>query len=96
MGAGRPREDREIIDGVVKEFLALCAVPHGSWREGTLADLLAGRFRDRGWSVSRDDAGNLRADIPASPGAGRRRRWWRSRVIWTWCAPPPPGPAGTR
>ena len=64
----RPREDREIIDGVVKEFLALCAVPHGSWREGTLADLLAGRFRDRGWSVSRDDAGNLRADIPASPG----------------------------
>ena len=68
MGAGRPREDREIIDGVVKEFLALCAVPHGSWREGTLADLLAGRFRDRGWSVSRDDAGNLRADIPASPG----------------------------
>ena len=84
MGAGRPREDREIIDGVVKEFLALCAVPHGSWREGTLADLLAGRFRDRGWSVSRDDAGNLRADIPASP------------VIWTWCAPPPPGPAGTR
>ena len=35
---------------------------------GTLADLLAGRFRDRGWSVSRDDAGNLRADIPASPG----------------------------
>ena len=41
MGAGRPREDREIIDGVVKEFLALCAVPHGSWREGTLADLLA-------------------------------------------------------
>lgn len=69
MGMERlPLEDQQVIDGVVAEFLAMCRFPHGSWREGPLADWLAGRFRDRGWTVYRDSLGNLRADIPASPG----------------------------
>ena len=57
MDTALPRQDREIIDGVVGEFLSMCRIPHGSWREGPLADALAGRCRDRGWTVSRDSAG---------------------------------------
>lgn len=68
MSGALPREDREIIDGVTARFLAMCRLPHGSWHEGALADALAGQFRDRGWSVSRDSVGNLRVDIPAAPG----------------------------
>ena len=75
MGAGRPREDREIIDGVVKEFLALCAVPHGPWREGTLADLEASRVKPT-WVF--DDVGALARALggpPAPPlGGGAVRR----------------------
>lgn len=46
----------------------MCAFPHGSWNEEKLVTWMEGELRSRGWTVLRDEAGNLRADIPASPG----------------------------
>lgn len=62
---------QERIRGVLERFYAMCAYPHGSWNEGKLADYMEGELKSRGWAVSRDAVGNLRADIPASPGKER-------------------------
>ena len=59
---------QEQIRGVLERFFAMCAFPHGSWNEAKLAAWMEGELNARGWAVLRDEAGNLRADIPASPG----------------------------
>ena len=60
--------DPEVVDGVLDWFRLLCSVPHGSWHEKPLADLLEPRLGALGWRVERDEWNNLRADLPASPG----------------------------
>lgn len=62
------KDDDAIIDGVLAQFRALCASPHPSWGEAALADALAERCRQKGWTAQRDEYNNLRVDIPASPG----------------------------
>lgn len=58
----------EAICGVLAWFYSMCKFPHGSWNEGELVDWLEGKLKSRGWDVLRDRVGNLRADIPGSPG----------------------------
>lgn len=60
--------DEAVIDGVLSEFLPLCQIPHPSRREEAIARFLAARLRERGWTVEMDEAFNLRADLPATPG----------------------------
>ena len=60
--------DDAIIDGVLSEFLPLCAIPHPSHREEAIARYLARRLTERGWTVERDEANNLKVEIPAVPG----------------------------
>lgn len=60
--------DEAIIDGVLSEFLPLCAIPHPSRGEASIARYLARRLEERGWKVEEDSAYNLRVDIPAAPG----------------------------
>lgn len=62
------KDDKTIIDGVLAEFLETCKYPHGSRHEGPLIDYLQKRLESRDWPVLRDHLGNLRADIPATPG----------------------------
>lgn len=59
--------DRQIIDGVLEEFAVVCSVAHPSGHENALAALLEKRLISRGLTVHRDAAGNLWADLPASP-----------------------------
>ena len=59
---------QEQIRGVLERFFAMCAFPHGSWNEEKLVAWMEEELKARGWAVLRDSAGNLRADIPASPG----------------------------
>lgn len=61
-------KDEIIIDEVVAEFAELAKIPRPSGCEKAAGDYLEGRFRQLGAAVSRDAAGNLRADLPASPG----------------------------
>ncbi len=63
--------DRKIIDGVLAEFMPLCAVPHGSGNERALSDYLAGRLTALGAQVKRDAAWSIWADVPASDGRGQ-------------------------
>ncbi len=61
-------DDQTTIRAIVEEFLALCRYPHPSWGEGPLCDYMEGRLKSRGWAVERDRWGNLRAEVPATPG----------------------------
>ena len=60
--------DCAILEGVLDRFALLSSVPHGSWNEKALADLLAEEFTRRGLAFQRDEHGNLRVDFPAAPG----------------------------
>ena len=60
--------DQQIIHAVVEEFLALCHYPHPSWGETPLCDYMEARLKSRGWTVLRDEWGNLCAHVPAAPG----------------------------
>ena len=59
---------KAVIGGVLDRFYAMCAFPHGSWNEEALVTWMEGELKRRGWTVFRDNKGNLRADIPATPG----------------------------
>lgn len=60
--------DETIISGVVETFRGLAARPHGSGREQAQCAWLAQRLADLGGQTETDPAGNLKADLPASPG----------------------------
>ena len=61
-------DDDAIIQGVLSEFLPLCAIPHPSRHEEAIARRLADLLSRRGWTVELDGAWNLRADLPGTPG----------------------------
>ena len=61
-------EDQTIIDGTLEWFRVFASVPHGSWNEKQLADLLTARFTELGWAVERDQWNNMKVDAPGTPG----------------------------
>ncbi|MCI8538763.1 MAG: aminoacyl-histidine dipeptidase [Oscillospiraceae bacterium] len=64
--------DEAILSGVIPEFRALSARPHGSGREAAQRDWLSQRLAALGGTTERDPAGNLKADFPATPGLEQR------------------------
>ena len=60
--------DQTMIDGVLEWFQLFASVPHGSWNEKKLADLLTMRFTELGWVVERDEWNNMKVDVPGAPG----------------------------
>ena len=60
--------DEHILAGVTENFRALSAVPHPSGQEAAAAGLFRQRLEALGAVVETDQAGNLRADLPATPG----------------------------
>ena len=64
-------DDKTVCGGVIRQFQAICAYPHGSWHEEPLVDYLEALCRSRGWTTIRDTYNNLRADVPATPGMER-------------------------
>lgn len=54
--------------GVLGWFRFLSALPHGSGNEKGLSDALLARLRGLGWSGEQDALGNLRFDVPPTPG----------------------------
>ena len=60
--------NREIISGVLEEFMPLCAIPHGSGNEKAVSDYLANRLAALGALVKRDAIWNIWADVPATSG----------------------------
>lgn len=67
-------DDKTILAGVLDQFRAICAHPHGSWREAGLVHYLEGLCRSRGWTTARDACSNLLAEVPATPGLERAPR----------------------
>lgn len=67
-------KEEAIIDEVVAEFAELAKIPRPSGHEKAAGDYLEGRFRQLKAAVSRDEKGNLRADLPASPGGEEKPR----------------------
>lgn len=67
-------KDKAIINEVVAEFAELAKIPRPSGHEKAAGDYLAGRFRQLGAAVHRDEQGNLRADLPAYPGGEEKPR----------------------
>lgn len=63
-----------IIDEVIAEFAELAKIPRPSGHEEAEGDYLAERFRQLGAAVSRDQQGNLRADLAAAPGCEEKPR----------------------
>lgn len=60
--------DETIISGVVETFRALAERPHGSGNEQAQCAYWAQRLAALGAAVEVDEAGNLKADLPAAPG----------------------------
>lgn len=58
--------DQEIIKEVLDWFRLFACVPHGTWNEKELSDLLAQKSVELGWVVEQDQWGNLRIDIPGA------------------------------
>lgn len=60
--------DAQIIDGVLAEFMPLCAIPHASRQEKAISDYLMKRLQDLGAAVERDSIYNIWASVPATKG----------------------------
>ncbi len=61
-------DNEPIIRGVTALFRTLSAIPHPSGGEGPLGEAVARRLTALGGVCVRDGAGNLRCDLPATPG----------------------------
>ena len=61
-------DERAIIDGTLEWFRLISSVPHGSWNEKAVVNLLEARFAQIGWPTVRDQWHNLMAYVPATPG----------------------------
>ena len=57
-----------VIAGILEEFQGLSARPHGSGQEEAESRYLVERLEGLGLSPVRDRAGNVMADVPATPG----------------------------
>ena len=57
-----------ILAGVLEEFRGLSARPHGSGNETAEGRYLMERLEKLGLSPVQDEAGNVMADVPPSPG----------------------------
>lgn len=57
-----------IVSGVLEEFRGLSARPHGSGQEAAETAYFMDRLRRLGLTLERDKAGNVRADVPPTPG----------------------------
>ena len=60
-----------ILAGVLEEFRGLSARPHGSGNETAEGRYLMERLEKLGLSPVQDEAGNVMADVPPSPGRER-------------------------
>lgn len=61
-------ESEDILEEVLEEFYSLAAIARPSHHEQAVSEYLAGRLSQMGCEVVRDDANNVIADLPASPG----------------------------
>jgi len=61
-------DDQNIIDRTLEWFRLFASVPHGSWNEKALSDLLKKKFEDLGWATEQDQWSNLKVDVPGVPG----------------------------
>ncbi|MBU5436080.1 M20/M25/M40 family metallo-hydrolase [Pseudoflavonifractor sp. MSJ-37] len=66
--AGTEVERNEIVGAVLEEFRGLSAMPHGSGNERAAGAYLMERLRRLALAPVMDGAGNVMADVPASPG----------------------------
>lgn len=57
-----------IIQGILSEFRGLNQFPHGSRNEKAQSDYFMQRLTSMGLSPLQDGAGNVMADVPATPG----------------------------
>nr|MCR5559948.1 M20/M25/M40 family metallo-hydrolase [Schwartzia sp. (in: firmicutes)] len=60
--------NKEIIDGVLAEFMPMTKIPRPSGHEKAVSDYLKGVFEGMGCKVIQDAVNNLVADLPASKG----------------------------
>ena len=67
-------KDQEILEAVLEEFKGLAAIPRPSGHEKAVSDYLRGRLTELGCTVVQDEAFNLVADLPASPGLEKAPR----------------------
>ena len=58
----------EITRGIVAEFRRLSRHPHASWHEAATARDVAERLLELGVRPVLDEAGNMMAEVPPSPG----------------------------
>lgn len=64
----QPDTDEHIIDGVLKEFLFLCDMPHGSGNEEAISQYLINRLQKMGHCPLQDEHFNIICDLPATTG----------------------------
>lgn len=58
----------EILEGVLKEFAKLAAIPRPSKHEEQVSNFLKGLLNECGFKVVQDEFKNIIAEVPASPG----------------------------
>ena len=66
-------DDNAVIQGTMEWFERVSAIPHGSWNEKAVVDMLEERFAQIGWKTVRDAWNNLMAYIPATAGLENRK-----------------------
>lgn len=59
---------KEITEGILQVFREISRHPHASWHEKETEKDLAGLLAGMGLSPVEDEAGNLMADVPPTPG----------------------------
>ena len=60
--------NKEIIEGVLNEFMPLTKIPRPSGHEKAVSDYLKGVFENIGCTVVQDEVNNIIADLPATEG----------------------------
>ena len=63
-----PVEQKNIIEGIVKEFAGLAVHPRKSGHEKAVSDYLVKRLQELGATVHQDAVNNVIADVPATRG----------------------------
>lgn len=63
-----PGNDTEILEGVLSEFKNLAAIPRPSKHEERVSKFLQKHLEELGFQTTRDEANNVIAEVPASPG----------------------------
>ena len=66
--AKKSAENKEILEGVLKEFEPLTQIPRKSGHEKAVSDYLKQHLTELGCQVTQDAVNNIIADAPATPG----------------------------